>query len=88
MTTPLPPDTLLQDRYRVVELIGLGGMGAVYLTEDLHLRAKQFALKEIQYSLDPNSESSFTGRLSPSPIWTTPICRRFLTTSPRMVATT
>lgn len=56
MTTPLPPDTLLQDRYRVVELIGLGGMGAVYLTEDLHLRAKQFALKEIQYSLDPNSE--------------------------------
>ncbi|HUW96500.1 MAG TPA: protein kinase, partial [Anaerolineae bacterium] len=56
MTTPLPPDTLLQDRYRVVELIGLGGMGAVYLTEDLHLRAKQFALKETQYSLDPNSE--------------------------------
>jgi serine/threonine protein kinase len=52
----LPADTVLQDRYRIVELIGLGGMGAVYLTEDLHLKAKQFALKEIQYSPDADSE--------------------------------
>ncbi|MGB3906737.1 MAG: serine/threonine-protein kinase [Anaerolineae bacterium] len=59
MTTPLPPKTVLQDRYRIVELIGLGGMGAVYLTEDLHLREKRFALKEISYSAhtDPQVQS-------------------------------
>jgi serine/threonine protein kinase len=52
LTTPLPPKTVLQDRYRVVELIGLGGMGAVYLAEDLHLKEKHFALKEVQYTPD------------------------------------
>jgi len=52
LTTPLPPKIILQDRYRVVELIGFGGMGAVYLTEDLHLREKRFALKEVSYSAD------------------------------------
>ncbi len=56
MTNALRPDTLLQDRYRIVELIGLGGMGAVYLTEDLHLRSKQFALKEIRYSSDSDPQ--------------------------------
>jgi serine/threonine protein kinase len=57
LTTPLPPKTILQNRYRVVELIGLGGVGAVYLTEDLHLREKQFALKEVQYSPDADPEA-------------------------------
>jgi serine/threonine protein kinase len=56
LTGALLPDTLLQGRYRIVELIGLGGMGAVYLTEDLHLRSKQFALKEIRYSSDPDPQ--------------------------------
>jgi serine/threonine protein kinase len=55
LTTPLAPKTVLQDRYRVVELIGLGGMGAVYLTEDLHLKEKHFALKEVEYAPDADS---------------------------------
>lgn len=55
LTTRLSPKTVLQDRYRVVELIGFGGMGAVYLTEDLHLKEKHFALKEVQYSPDADS---------------------------------
>jgi serine/threonine protein kinase len=56
LTTPLPSKTILQDRYRIVDLIGLGGVGAVYLTEDLHLREKRCALKEIQYSTDAGPE--------------------------------
>ncbi len=49
---PLTPGTILQDRYRVVEQIGQGGMGAVYLAEDLHLKGKTSALKEIDYPAD------------------------------------
>jgi serine/threonine protein kinase len=57
LATPLPSSTVLQDRYRIVELIGLGGVGAVYLTEDLHLREKTCALKEIQYPPDADPET-------------------------------
>ena len=56
MTTALPAKTVLKDRYRVVKLIGLGGMGAVYLTEDLHLKDEQFALKEVDYSPETDSD--------------------------------
>ena len=56
MTTALPAMTVLKDRYRVVKLIGLGGMGAVYLTEDLHLKDEQFALKEVDYPPDTDSD--------------------------------
>ncbi|MFF2911246.1 serine/threonine-protein kinase [Paenibacillus sp. NPDC057934] len=41
---------LLGERYRVVELIGSGGMSHVYLAEDLRLPGKWWAVKE---SVDP-----------------------------------
>ena len=44
--THLKPNTILRDRYRIVGLIGAGGMGAVYLADDLRLDGRRCAVKE------------------------------------------
>ncbi len=41
----LPPDTILDDRYRVIGCIGIGGFGMTYLCEDILLQ-KNVAVKE------------------------------------------
>ncbi|WP_338043947.1 serine/threonine-protein kinase [Paenibacillus lutrae] len=43
--------TVLSGRYKVVSVIGRGGMGTVYLAEDLKLRGKRWAIKETQHVL-------------------------------------
>jgi serine/threonine protein kinase len=48
MLEDLAAGTLLRERYRVVSLIGQGGMGAVYLTEDTRLPGRRCAVKEIR----------------------------------------
>ena len=42
---PLPPQTVLQNRYRIIALLGQGGMGAVYRAWDLRLEGPA-AVKE------------------------------------------
>ena len=47
---------VIDDRYRVVELLGEGGMGNVYVAEHLKLR-KQVALKTIRAEFAENSQA-------------------------------
>jgi serine/threonine-protein kinase len=47
MSQPLPIGTILRERYEVIDLVGQGGMGAVYKAEDLRLRGRICAVKEV-----------------------------------------
>lgn len=46
MARTLSPGTILRERYKIVELVGRGGMGATYRAEDLRLQGRVCALKE------------------------------------------
>ncbi len=46
---PLKPGTLLHNRYRILRIIGQGGMGNVYLAEDTRLAGRQCAVKEVEH---------------------------------------
>jgi eukaryotic-like serine/threonine-protein kinase len=45
---PLKPGDILRDRYRIVEIIGQGGMGCIYRAADLRLEGRFTAIKDIQ----------------------------------------
>lgn len=53
MLPPLKSDSVLRDRYRILEAAGQGGMGSIYRAEDLRLSGRYCAIKEIQ--IDPTS---------------------------------
>ncbi len=49
MSFPLKNGEVLRGRYQVRERIGQGGMGSIYLAEDLRLSGRLCALKEVLY---------------------------------------
>jgi len=56
VTGRLPPNTVLHERYIVLQRIAQGGMGAVYRVSDQRLANKVWALKEMGLSHIPTSE--------------------------------
>jgi len=48
MPPPLQPGTILQAKYRVLGIVGGGGMALVYRIEEIHLPSQIWALKELR----------------------------------------
>ena len=55
MPIPLKTGEVLKGRYKIQRIIGQGGMGSIYLAEDLRLEGRLCALKEVEHdrSLSP-----------------------------------
>jgi len=49
MPIPRKSGEVLRERYRIKRIIGHGGMGSIYLAEDLRLEGRQCALKEVEH---------------------------------------
>ena len=49
MPVPMKAGTVLHTRYKVQNIIGQGGMGSIYLAEDLRLEGRLCAVKEVEY---------------------------------------
>jgi serine/threonine protein kinase len=56
MVQRLPDGTILRSRYRLNNIVGHGGMGNVYLAEDLRLPGRLCAIKEIKPDTDAAPE--------------------------------
>ncbi len=55
MPVPLKAGEVLRGRYKIIRIIGQGGMGSIYLADDQRLSGRQCALKEVEHdrSLPP-----------------------------------
>ena len=49
MPTPLKSGEVLRNRYKIKRIIGQGGMGSIYLADDLRLEGRLCALKEVEH---------------------------------------
>ena len=48
MPAPLKTGEVLRNRYKIHRIIGQGGMGCIYLADDIRLEGRQCALKEVE----------------------------------------
>lgn len=51
MPTPLRSGEILKERYQIRRIIGQGGMGSIYLADDVRLEGRLCALKEVYHDL-------------------------------------
>lgn len=49
MPVPIQAGTVLHNRYQVKKILGQGGMGCIYLADDLRLEGRLCAVKEVEY---------------------------------------
>ncbi len=49
MPRTVKKERILRDRYRIRQIIGRGGMGSIFLADDLRLEGRQCAIKEVSY---------------------------------------
>jgi serine/threonine-protein kinase len=49
MPSALKTGEVLRARYRILKIIGQGGMGSIYLADDLRLEGRQCAVKEVEH---------------------------------------
>lgn len=54
---PLETGGFLRDRYRIKQFISRGGMGSIYLAEDLRLEGRLCAVKEVRLDLSLSDET-------------------------------
>src|SRR3989337_623724 len=54
---PLEAGGVLRDRYRIKQFISRGGMGNIYLAEDLRLEGRLCAVKEVRLDLSLSDET-------------------------------
>src|SRR5512135_2584512 len=49
MPVPLKAGEVLRGRYKIRRIIGQGGMGSIYLADDIRLEGRLCALKEVEH---------------------------------------
>ncbi len=63
MPSHLKPGDLLRERYRIIDIIGQGGMGSIYQAEDTRLEGRITAIKEIITNPNDTAEGIQQARL-------------------------
>jgi eukaryotic-like serine/threonine-protein kinase len=62
MPVPLKAGEVLRSRYKIKRIIGQGGVGSIYLADDLRLQGRQCALKEVEHDRSFGREISRQAR--------------------------
>ena len=66
MQPPISAGTVLQSRYRTLQLLGQGGFGRTYLAEDLGRFNERCAIKEF---VPQQGADHFSNKATETPFW-------------------